>query len=170
MHSAHEVGAPAEWQGPRRPAHPPPHVLPKPGGPIGTPRLLLIKPGQACGKGVDGCGRQAQARRAEVRAQPVKAFSSGLTFLRFFRSMEESVLKGEEMRERIIIDANVHHGKPVIRGTRVPVVRLIGGLAGGMTIEKVADEYGVTEDDVRAALTYASELIEQEEHHPLPTP
>ena len=99
-----------------------------------------------------------------------ESLSSGLTFLRFFRSMEESVLKGEEMRERIIIDANVHHGKPVIRGTRVPVVRLIGGLAGGMTIEKVADEYGVTEDDVRAALTYASELIEQEEHHPLPTP
>ena len=47
------------------------------------------------------------------------------------------------MRERISIDAAVQHGKPVIRGTRVPVVRLIGGLAGGMTIEQVADEYGV---------------------------
>ena len=62
------------------------------------------------------------------------------------------------MRERISIDATVQHGKPVIRGTRVPVVRLIGGLAGGMTIEQVADEYGVTEVDVRAALTYASEF------------
>ena len=74
MHRAHEVGAPAEGHGPRRPAHPPPHVLPKPGGPIGTPRLLLIKPGQACGKGVNGFGRQAQACWADMIAQPVKAF------------------------------------------------------------------------------------------------
>ena len=72
------------------------------------------------------------------------------------------------MKDRIVIEANVHHGKPVIRGTRVPVVRLLGGLAGGLSIDQVAAEYGVTEADVRAALTYASELIEQDEHHPLP--
>ena len=72
------------------------------------------------------------------------------------------------MKDRIVIEANVHHGKPVIRGTRVPVVRLLGGLAGGLSIGQVAAEYGVTEADVRAALTYASELIEQDEHHPLP--
>ena len=72
------------------------------------------------------------------------------------------------MKERIVIEANVHHGKPVIRGTRVPVVRLLGGLAGGLSIDQVAAEYGVTEADVQAALTYASELIEQDEHHPLP--
>ena len=72
------------------------------------------------------------------------------------------------MKDRIVIEAAVHHGKPVIRGTRVPVVRLLGGLAGGLSIDQVAAEYGVTEADVRAALTYASELIEQDEHHPLP--
>ena len=72
------------------------------------------------------------------------------------------------MKDRIVIEANVHHGKPVIRGTRVPVVRLLGGLAGGLGIDQVAAEYGVTEADVQAALTYASELIEQDEHHPLP--
>ena len=72
------------------------------------------------------------------------------------------------MKDRIVIEANVHHGKPVIRGTRVPVVRLLGGLAGGLSIGQVAAEYGVTEADVRAALTYASELIEQDAHHPLP--
>ena len=71
------------------------------------------------------------------------------------------------MKDRIVIEANVHHGKPVIRGTRVPVVRLLGGLAGGLSIDQVAAEYGVTEADVRAALTYASALIEQDEHHPL---
>ena len=50
--------------------------------------------------------------------------------------MEENALKGENMREQIVIDANVQHGKPAISGTRVPVVRLIRGLAGGMTIER----------------------------------
>ena len=72
------------------------------------------------------------------------------------------------MKDRIVIEANVHHGKPVIRGTRVPVVRLLGGLAGGLSIDQVAAKYGVTEADVRVALTYAGELIEQDEHHPLP--
>ena len=38
--------------------------------------------------------------------------------------------------------------KPVIKGTRVPVDLVVGKLAGGMTIEAVADEYGLTRDDV----------------------
>lgn len=64
------------------------------------------------------------------------------------------------MNERIIIDPEVQHGKPVIRGTRVLITRLIGGLAGGMTIEELRREYEVTEEDIWAALTYSNELIE----------
>ena len=73
------------------------------------------------------------------------------------------------MSNRVITDPEIQHGKPVIAGTRVPIVRIIGGLAGGMTIEEVVREYGITEADVRAALAYASRLIEDEEHHPLPS-
>lgn len=73
------------------------------------------------------------------------------------------------MHEMIVIDPEIHHGKPVIRGTRVPVVRIVGGLAGGMTIEEVCREYGVTGEEVRAALAYAAELIDSEEVYPLPT-
>jgi uncharacterized protein (DUF433 family) len=72
------------------------------------------------------------------------------------------------MNERITIDADVQHGKPVIRGTRVPVARILGGLAGGMTFEEIGREYDVTATDIRAALQYAEELVEQEAHHPLP--
>jgi len=72
------------------------------------------------------------------------------------------------MNDRIIKDPDIQHGKPVIRGTRVPVVRIIGGLAGGMTNAEIMREYKVTEEDIRAALIYAGELIEQEEFHPLP--
>jgi uncharacterized protein (DUF433 family) len=35
--------------------------------------------------------------------------------------------------DRIVIDPNICHGKPVIRGTRVPVTVVIGSLAGGIT-------------------------------------
>lgn len=73
-----------------------------------------------------------------------------------------------KMENRIVIDPKIQHGKPVIKGTRVPVARIIGGLAGGMTHNVLAQEYGVTEDDIRAALLYAAELIETEEFHPLP--
>ena len=46
--------------------------------------------------------------------------------------------------------------KPIIRGTRVPIIRVIGGLAGGMTAEEVCRKYEVTQEDVQAALEYAS--------------
>jgi uncharacterized protein (DUF433 family) len=74
------------------------------------------------------------------------------------------------MDERIVIDPQIQHGKPVIRGTRVPVARIVGGLAGGMTLEEVMHEYDISVEDVRAALNYAAQLIETEVFHPLPVP
>ena len=72
------------------------------------------------------------------------------------------------MDERIVIDPEIQHGKPVIRGTRVPVERILGGLAGGMSFEELCREYDVTTADIRAAIQYAQRLVEQETHHPLP--
>ncbi len=72
------------------------------------------------------------------------------------------------MNERVVIDPDIQHGKPVIRGTRVPITRIIGGLAGGMTKQEIMREYEVTEEDINAALNYATELIEAEKFHPLP--
>jgi uncharacterized protein (DUF433 family) len=72
------------------------------------------------------------------------------------------------MNERIVIDPNICHGKPVIRGTRLPVAIVLGSLAGGMTFDEVQREYGITSDDIRAALKFAGDLVEQEQHYPLP--
>jgi uncharacterized protein (DUF433 family) len=69
-----------------------------------------------------------------------------------------------------VIDPEIQHGKPVILGTRVPVARIVGGLAGGMTKEEVIREYETSEEDVLAALSYAAELIDVEQFHPLPIP
>jgi uncharacterized protein (DUF433 family) len=70
-----------------------------------------------------------------------------------------------KITERIILDPGIQHGKPVIRGTRVTVARVIGSLAGGMTQAEVEKEYDITTMDIAAALAYAAELIESEEVH-----
>ena len=64
------------------------------------------------------------------------------------------------MNERIVIDPHTQHGKPVIRGTRVPVARVVGELAGGMSFEDVKDAYGISVEDIRTALEFASQLVE----------
>ena len=61
--------------------------------------------------------------------------------------------------DRIGIDPEVQHGRPVIEGTRVPVHILVGSVAGGMPIEDVARGYGVEVEDVQAGLGYASRVI-----------
>ena len=72
------------------------------------------------------------------------------------------------MNDRIVIDPKICHGKPAIRGTRTPVAIVVGSLAGGMSFEDVQREYDLTIEDIRAALKFAGELVEQEQHHPLP--
>jgi len=75
--------------------------------------------------------------------------------------------KYEAMNERVVIDPEIQHGKPILRGTRVPIARTVGGLAGGMSKEEIM-EYEVTEGDILAALSYVTELIEADEFYPLP--
>jgi uncharacterized protein (DUF433 family) len=71
------------------------------------------------------------------------------------------------MEGQVVIDPGICHGKPVVRGTRMPVSLIVGSLAGGMGFEDVEREYGLTQSQIRAALKFAGELVEQEEHHAL---
>lgn len=66
-----------------------------------------------------------------------------------------------------MIDPEVKHGEPVIKGTRVPVDVILGSLASEMSIEEVCEEYGVEREDVLAALSYAQHVVSSEEVHPL---
>lgn len=70
------------------------------------------------------------------------------------------------MTEGVHADPEIVHGRPVIRGTRVPVEIVLGSLAGGMSVAEVAGEYGLTDAQVRAALAYASNLVAREEIRP----
>ena len=69
--------------------------------------------------------------------------------------------------ERIVIDKDIRHGKPVIRGARVPVDIILGSLAGGMSYQEVCEDYEITEDDIKAAIEYATKLVANEEIHTL---
>jgi uncharacterized protein (DUF433 family) len=69
--------------------------------------------------------------------------------------------------DRIVVDPAVVHGQPVVRGTRVPVAIVVGSLAGGMTYKEVAEEYGVTHQDILACLNYAARSVSEERVFPL---
>lgn len=73
-----------------------------------------------------------------------------------------------DWHKRVVVDRNIHHGEPCIKGTRVPVALIIGSLAEGMTAEEILQSYPQLElDDVRAALAYAAEVMERETILPL---
>jgi len=58
----------------------------------------------------------------------------------------------------ITIEPGKRGGKPCIRGMRITVYDVLSYLAAGMTNEEVlADFPYLTEDDIRACLSYAAE-------------
>ncbi len=69
----------------------------------------------------------------------------------------------KEIARGIVVDAIVRFGKPVIKGTRVPVDLIVGKLAGGMTIETVMKEYDLKRKDILNALSYVAKLVSEEE-------
>lgn len=73
-----------------------------------------------------------------------------------------------QLAPRIVADERVRFGKPVIEGTRVPVDVVLGKLAAGMTTDAVAEEYGLTREDVLAVLAYASHTLAGEEVRAVP--
>jgi len=66
--------------------------------------------------------------------------------------------------ERITADYQVMLGKPVIKGTRITVELILRKLSQGATVQNLLAMYPhLQEADVLAALTYASEVIANEE-------
>ena len=72
--------------------------------------------------------------------------------------------------ERVTLDPKVLTGKPVIKGTRLAVEFVVDLLAQGWTETEIVDNYpGITRDDIRACLQYASEVLKSERVFPLAT-
>jgi uncharacterized protein (DUF433 family) len=62
----------------------------------------------------------------------------------------------------VISDPEIMGGKPVIKGRRIPVSLIIGKLAGGMSKDELLDEFDLTEEQVRTALGYAEQRLEDD--------
>jgi uncharacterized protein (DUF433 family) len=59
--------------------------------------------------------------------------------------------------ERIAIDPEVAHGRPVVRGTRVRVADVLALIAGGADEAEILEDYPyLTAEDLKACLAYAA--------------
>lgn len=66
--------------------------------------------------------------------------------------------------ERIEMTPDVMGGKPVIRGTRIPVETILRKLGAGMTPDAILrDHPRLTVDDIRAAQTFAADYLADED-------
>lgn len=62
----------------------------------------------------------------------------------------------------IEIDPNRRFGKPCIAGTRLDVATVVGAVAAGESVERVAAEYAIDREQVLTALRFAAHLAEHQ--------
>jgi uncharacterized protein (DUF433 family) len=68
-----------------------------------------------------------------------------------------------ELPDRIVLDAEVLSGKPVVERTRLSVEFIIDLLAKGWVEKEILSNYpGLQPEDIRACLTYASAVLRAE--------
>jgi uncharacterized protein (DUF433 family) len=72
-------------------------------------------------------------------------------------------------QDRIIVDASVLVGKPIIKGTRISVEFVVDLLGRGWTVDQVLQEYDhLITEDIQACLAYASDVLKSERVYLLP--
>jgi uncharacterized protein (DUF433 family) len=65
--------------------------------------------------------------------------------------------------ERIIWDPKIMSGKPVIRGTRIPVETILRWLGKGVSVEELLREYPtLSREDINAAQSFAADFLANE--------
>ena len=71
----------------------------------------------------------------------------------------------KEIAAGITVDTRVMVGKPVIKGTRMPVAIVLAKLAANPDLDEFFLDYPeITIDQVKACLQYASRLVQRTEH------
>ena len=77
-------------------------------------------------------------------------------------------MNDQQLLERIALNPKVMLGKPVVRGTRLTVEYILNLLAHGASVEEILDEYeGLTAEDIRACLLFATKTLNNTEIAPL---
>ena len=74
----------------------------------------------------------------------------------------------KDFMKRIVVDPKVMVGKPVIRGTRIPVDAILKRLAQGWIFDELLEAYpNLTKDDIKAAIMYAESIVRGEDIIPV---
>ncbi len=67
-------------------------------------------------------------------------------------------------QDRIVRDPDILVGKPVVKGTRIPVELVLAKLAVNPDVQELFADYPrLTLDDVKACLAYAEHLVAQQD-------
>ncbi len=70
-------------------------------------------------------------------------------------------IMGTEFQDRIEVNPKVMGGKPVVKGTRIPVYIILQMLGDGASFDDVVAEYPrITEEDIKSVLEYAQHKID----------
>jgi uncharacterized protein (DUF433 family) len=70
--------------------------------------------------------------------------------------------------DRIVMDPQICHGKPVVRGLRYPVETILELLSSGMTSDEILADYEDLErDDILAVLAYAARVTQTKRIEPV---
>jgi uncharacterized protein (DUF433 family) len=65
---------------------------------------------------------------------------------------------------RISIDPEIYHGKPCIKGTRIPVHLILEMLEYGGSFSQILEEYpSLSVEDIKTCIAYAKKLVENVE-------
>jgi uncharacterized protein (DUF433 family) len=73
-----------------------------------------------------------------------------------------------DWKGRVVVDPDIHHGDPRIKGTRIPVTIIVGSIADGLGFDEVRAGYPqLSPEGIRAALAYAAEVLRREVILPL---
>ncbi len=68
-------------------------------------------------------------------------------------------MNNQELLSRIVIDPDICHGKPVVRGLRYPVQNILELLASEMTHDEILADYpDLEKDDLKACLLFAARV------------
>ena len=70
-------------------------------------------------------------------------------------------------RGRIAVDPQIHFAKPCVAGTRIPVTDVLELVCEGIPFQKILSDYfpDLQEDDIRACVHYAMDIVQAEDIH-----
>ena len=77
-------------------------------------------------------------------------------------------MEEQKLLERIAVDPDIMVGKPIIKGTRLTVEYILSLLAHGAAEAEILQEYeGLTSEDIKACLLFASKSLADSAFMPL---